>query len=182
MRGTRGAHLAPPEKAAADWLERNAKTGENIVEAEARENGDFSIYTRYAAATGIPTVVGPPAHTFYWAPADAPLGRGEDARKVKSAAESDEVSRRKANVRLIYSPIPAVQRARILNDYNVKWVMWGELERRRYGEPMWPDIATGPAPSPPSSARPTTRTASQSCRRTEADATRVHRCFKSERH
>ena len=137
------AHLAPPEKAAATWLQANSKPGENIVEAANREGGDFSDYARYANATGIATIMGPLAHTFYWAPAGAPMGRGAAARADKGAAEWAEVFRRKADVARIYAPMNNADRVGLLRSYGVKYLIWGELERREYGEAAFADASGG---------------------------------------
>ena len=137
------AHLAPPEQDAATWLERNARPGEAIVEAEKKEGGDFSESPRYANATGIPTIVGPLAHTFYWSPANAPMGRGAEGRAAKSGREWSEVFRRKSDVRTIYDPqTDLAQRAQLLHRYGVKYLVWGELERQEYGDAIFPLLAS----------------------------------------
>ncbi len=137
------AHLAPPEKAAAAWLQANVKPSENIVEAENKPGGDYTEFTRYAHATGIATVIGPQAHSYQWSPANAKMGRGKAAREAKGGAEWDEVFRRKAAVQRIYSPIDPTERAQILRDYGVKYLLWGELERREYGEGAFADVSHG---------------------------------------
>ena len=136
------ARLAPPEKAAAQWLQQNVRPGENIVEAEKADNGDFSAYTRYAHATGIPTVAGPLAHTFYWSPANAPVGRGASGRRAKIIAEATETTRRKADARAIYSPIDIEARGQLLKKYGVEYLVWGELERAQYGDEFVYDLAS----------------------------------------
>ena len=138
------AHLAPPEKQAAAWLQEHVSPGENIVEAEQNEGGDYSDYTRYTHATGISTIVGPQAHSFQWSPANAPLLRGKAGRDAKNGAEWNEVYRRKAQVRRIYSPISTDERAQLLRDYGVKYLIWGELERAQYGEGAYTDLASLP--------------------------------------
>ena len=138
------AHLAPPEQAAAAWLQAHARPDQNIVEAENKPGGDYSEFTRYANATGIATIIGPQAHSFQWSPSGAPMGRGQAARDAKNAAEWDEVFRRKAIVQRIYSPvISAAERAQLLRDYGVQYVVWGELERREYGIAAFADVASG---------------------------------------
>ena len=147
------AHLAPPEKAAADWLQNHVRPGENIVEAEQQAGGDYSEYTRYAHATGIATIVGPMAHTFQWSPANAPLDDGQNVRGTqtraqwaaklrarKSGAEWAEVMRRKSDVRAIYSVPGQAARAALLARYGVKYLVWGELERREYGDAALVDL------------------------------------------
>ena len=140
------AHLAPPEKAAATWLLRNAKPDENIAEAAQKDGGDYSEFTRYAPATGIATLIGPQAHSYQWAPAGAPsgrgpIGRGQTEREAKASAEWTEVFRRKADLQRIYAPMNNAERVRILKSYGVKYLMWGELERREYGDQTYADVA-----------------------------------------
>ena len=116
------AHLQTPEKAAANWLETHVSRGQNILEAEQKEGGDYSVFTRYTHATGISTVVGPRAHTFQWAPANA-----RDAGR-----EWEAVGRRKEHARAIFEGVP--NRADLLQDYAVRFIVFGELERAEYGE------------------------------------------------
>ncbi len=118
------AHLAPDEIAAATWLLEHVKPGENLLEAEQLEGGDYSLYTRYASATGIPTLVGPQAHTFQWSPANA-----RDAGK-----EWAEVARRKALARAIYTGFSGASRARAMQSFGARFILFGELERAQYGE------------------------------------------------
>jgi uncharacterized membrane protein len=121
-------HLKPSEKETANWLESHIKNGENILEAEQKEGGDYTIYTRYTHATGIPTVIGPQAHSFQWSPANA-----RDAGK-----EWDEVFKRKANARSIYEN--RENRAELLRLYGVKYIVWGELERVQYSEQSYQSL------------------------------------------
>ena len=137
------AHLAPPEKQAAAWLQQNVRPDENIVEAENKPGGDYTEFTRYADATGIATIIGPQAHSYQWSPANARMGRGQAARDAKNAAEWNEVFRRKAIVQRIYSPISPAARAQLMRDYGVKYLIWGELERREYGEGAFADVSNG---------------------------------------
>ncbi|MEJ7618574.1 MAG: hypothetical protein WKF30_16770 [Pyrinomonadaceae bacterium] len=109
------AHLAPPERKAAAWLYKQAVDGVYIIEAEEKEGGDYSEFTRYAHATGLPGVIGPQAHAFQW-------GVGWDA-----------VLARKADVRAFYTTTDAAQADAILKKYRVSFVVCGEMERREYG-------------------------------------------------
>ena len=138
------AHLAPPEKAAAAWLMHQARPGEHIIEAAQGTGGDYSEFTRYANATGLATVIGPQAHSYQWNPASAPGGRGKKAREAKASAEWGEVFRRQADLRLVYSPVNNLDRVQILKSYGVKYLMWGELERREYGDQTFADVAALP--------------------------------------
>ena len=138
------AHLAPPEKVAAAWLQLYVKPGENIVEAEQKPGGDYSEYTRYTHATGIPTVIGPQAHSYQWNPANALSSGGKAGREAKAGAEWGEVFRRKADVQRVYSPISNAERVQILRGYGVKYLVWGELERQEYGENTIADMTSLP--------------------------------------
>ena len=138
------AHLAPPEKEAATWLLQSVRPGDNIVEAEMKDGGDYTDFTRYADATGIPTIVGPQSHSFQWSPANAPMGHDEAGRATKGGIEWSEVYRRKMDVRHIYGPINNLDRVQILQSYGVKYLIWGELERREYGEENFANIAALP--------------------------------------
>jgi uncharacterized membrane protein len=109
------AHLQPAEQEAAQWLRQRAWPNEYLVEAEKKEGGDYSEFTRYAHATGIPTVIGPQAHTFQW------------------GLTWEKVFKRKEDVRAFYTSEDKATRSRILQRYNVRYVICGPLERQEYG-------------------------------------------------
>lgn len=108
-------YLAPPERRAAAWLYRQARDGATLIEAEEKQGGDYSEYTRYAHATGLSGVIGPQAHTFQW-------GVGWD-----------DVMARKEDVRAFYATTDSARAEEILRKYNVSYVVCGEMERREYG-------------------------------------------------
>jgi len=130
------ANLAPEQRGAAQWLWDHARDGDNLIEAEMLKGGDYTEYSRYASATGVPAVVGPLAHSFQW-------GSGWD-----------DVGRRKDDVRAFYSGIAPTlrrlsdgERLAILRLYRVRWVVCGDLERQQYGaaaiaqvERLLPDV------------------------------------------
>ncbi|RYG72148.1 hypothetical protein EON80_04455 [bacterium] len=118
------AHMAPPEKEAAAWLQAHTPPGQNLIEAENQPGGDYTVYTRFAHATGIPTLIGPQAHSFQWSPANS-----GDAAK-----EWDEVFRRKNDVRTFYMSPDILTRKEILSKYKVRYIVCGELERAEYGD------------------------------------------------
>ncbi|HVG39238.1 MAG TPA: DUF2298 domain-containing protein [Pyrinomonadaceae bacterium] len=109
------AHLAPPERRAAAWLAKQGKDGVYILEAEEKKGGDYTEYSRYAHATGLPTVVGPQAHTFQW------------------GVNWDDIMSRKENVRTFYTTTDAAKADEIASKYNVSFVVCGEMERLEYG-------------------------------------------------
>lgn len=151
------AHLAPPEKEAASWLLQNTAPGENILEAESQQGGDFSEYARYSSLTGIPTVIGPLAHSFYWCP--APVSK-QDPEWVEVDQQHmtwanyvgkkswEEVYRRKADARAIYSLHDAAAQRDLLQKYGVRYMVVGNLELQEYGPQAlenlrvnWPQVA-----------------------------------------
>jgi len=110
-------HLAAPERAAAEWLQSHARDGDTLIEAEMKEGGDYTQFPRYAHATGVPTVVGPSAHTFQW------------------GTTWKSVFRRKDDVRAFYTLTHDDIPWQVLQQYNVRYIITGELERREYGAP-----------------------------------------------
>jgi uncharacterized membrane protein len=118
------AHLAQSEKTAAAWLLEHAKPGENLLEAEQAEGGDYSPYSRYAHATGIPTVAGPRAHSFQWSPANS----GD------AGQEWGEVERRRALARSVFTDFRGQTRLETLREFGTRFIIFGELEHAQYGE------------------------------------------------
>ncbi|MDF2441478.1 MAG: hypothetical protein JWN98_2462, partial [Abditibacteriota bacterium] len=74
-------------------------------------------------ATGIPLVIGPLSHTWQW---------GAERKGI------DEmwmlIAERKAEVRQFYTAGDADVRRAIVQKYDVRFVVNGELERQEYGE------------------------------------------------
>ncbi len=82
-----------------------------IIEAE----GDsYTDYARFSAFTGFPTIIGWPVHEWLW--------RGT----------YDVVAPRREEVRLIYDSDDLSQTRQILGKYQVRYVIIGQLERRKY--------------------------------------------------
>lgn len=113
------AHLKPAEKEAAQWLCNTARDGDNLLEAEQKEGGDYTQYTRFTHATGVPTLIGPQAHTFQW------------------GVPWDKVFERKNNARLFYLSgglKSSALRRDFTKKYGLRFVILGDLERKEYGE------------------------------------------------
>lgn len=108
-------YLAPPERAAVQWLFQNARDGDAILEAEQKTGGDYTEYSRYTHASGISSVIGPQAHSFQW------------------VGNWDEVFKRKNAVRSFYTSSVPLPNLAHLREYSVRWIILGELERREYG-------------------------------------------------
>ncbi len=133
------AHLSRGEQDAARWLELHTPPDQNLLEAEQKEGGDFSDYTRYTHATGIPTIIGPQSHSFYWSPSPLRLkreeGEGADEFVGRRAGEQfREVFKRKEEARTAFTTPDSARRLDILKRYGVRTLVWGQLERAQYGE------------------------------------------------
>ena len=112
------AHLTPAEKSAAQWLYSAARDGDNLLEAEQKAGGDYTEYTRFTHATGVPTLIGPQAHTFQW------------------GVPWETVFQRKNDARLFYlsGNLKRSQlRRELAEKYHLRFVVIGDLERLEYG-------------------------------------------------
>jgi len=100
----------PDEMAAIEWLQ-TASPGV-VVEAV---GGSYSSFGRVATMSGQPTVLGWPGHESQW--------RG-GAREMGS---------RQSDIEQIYRSVGWEEVEELLNEYNVKYVFVGSLERSSYG-------------------------------------------------
>lgn len=102
---------APDELAAYEWLNRNIQGIPVMLEA----HGDaYQEFTRVSMNTGLPTVLGWSYHVF------------------QRAHPWNEINRRKADIQLAYTSGEKDTVAAILQQYHVKLVFVGALERRTY--------------------------------------------------
>ena len=101
----------PDDLAAVNWLNKNVPGQPVMVEAA----GDsYTDYERYSAFTGLPTVAGWAVHEWLW--------RGS----------YDPIAERAAEVQAIYESPDADLTLSLLRKYKVKYIVVGELERRKY--------------------------------------------------
>ena len=108
---------SPGEYAAIRWLQDNGKRGEGVLEAV----GDsWSTYGRISGSTGLPTVLGWPWHEHQW----------------HGSRESFED--REEEVRTIYATPDTSEAMRLLNKYDIQYVVHGPRERASYG---WEGLA-----------------------------------------
>lgn len=135
------AHMKPAEQEAATWLEEHTAPDQNILEAEEKEGGDYSVYTRYTHATGIATIIGPQSHSFQWSPnperaklTEKDIENNTTLLDRKLSLQWEEVGRRKEDARKAFTTKNSVERLAILKKYKVRYVVWGELERTQYGQ------------------------------------------------
>ena len=99
------------DAAAIDWLNENIEGNPVIVEAQ----GDsYSDYERVSAMTGLPTLAGWYVHEWLW------RGNLEDLNYRISVLET------------IYTSDDVAQIKALLDDYNVKYIYVGRLERQKY--------------------------------------------------
>ena len=100
----------PDEMAAIEWLQ-TASTGV-VLEAV---GGSYSSYGRVATMSGQPTVLGWPGHESQWRGGAREMGsRQSDIEHIYRSAGWDEVEE-------------------LLNQYKVKYIFVGSLERSTYG-------------------------------------------------
>ncbi len=101
----------PDDFAALDWLRHNAQLSDVLLEAT---GNPYSYFARFSSNTGNPTVLGWANHEGLW--------RGHD----------QEVMQRHGEIGRIYNT-PSLEEARgLLNQYNVRWIIVGDLERETY--------------------------------------------------
>ena len=104
----------PGDRAAVDWLRRNASPGARLAEAV---GGAYSDHGRIGEATGLPIVLGWTNHQGLW--------RGGPAM--------GEIDARKKDVETVYrSEDPAAVRG-ALDRRGVRYVVVGPLERTEHG-------------------------------------------------
>lgn len=102
----------PDDYAAILWLrQQQVPDGITLVEAD----GDsYTDYERFSVFTGIPTIIGWAVHEWLW--------RGT----------YDAVSPRREDVGIIYESEDIEETRRILDQYNVQYIIVGTLEREKY--------------------------------------------------
>ena len=106
---------------AIDWLLQHAPRGSVVLEA----TGDpYSEYARIATHTGLPTVLGWANHEGLW------------------RNNEPEIGQRASAIRGFYTDRDSSAAADVIQRYGVKYVIWGDLERRTY--PGGPDPGTRP--------------------------------------
>ncbi len=109
------AREAPGDRGAYEWINANVRGIPVILEAQGPSYQDF---TRYAANTGLPAVLGWEYHV---------------QQRGHSQAET---SKRKADVKAAYTSKDEAAVAAVLRRYHVALVVVGPLERKTYG----PDV------------------------------------------
>lgn len=113
--------LGDDELAGIEWLRRNAKDGDSVVEAvstnaEGQPTGDYNpTFGRVAAFSGVPSVLGWPQHVWMW------------------GASWDEINRRAALVNEIYRGSNQQAGLGALQKSGAEWVFLGLRERGHYG-------------------------------------------------
>jgi YYY domain-containing protein len=101
----------PEDAEAIVWLRQEAGQGSRIVEAV---GGSYTSYGRISAATGLPTILGWPGHERQWrGPGGPHEGREDDVRQIYEIADAE-------------------QARRLLEFYEVSYVIVGARERASY--------------------------------------------------
>jgi uncharacterized membrane protein len=108
--------LYPGDYEAAQWLNTNEKGQPAIVEAHGANQQAYSQYGRFTSVTGLPTILGWYDHEWYW-------------RGNQSAPERDE---RAGEVTNVYESPDLALTQSILQKYQVKYIILGQLEREKF--------------------------------------------------
>ncbi|GMQ78379.1 MAG: DUF2298 domain-containing protein [Anaerolineae bacterium] len=99
------------EKEVINWFSNNIEGVPVIVEAV---GGQYSSFGRIASSTGLPTLLGWPGHEYQW--------RGS----------TPEPAAREAAVKTIYESADFEETSKVLNQYNVSFIVFGPRERSTY--------------------------------------------------
>lgn len=105
---------APGDRAAAEWIRRNAPADARLVEAV---GGAYSDHGRIGAASGRPIVLGWTNHQGLW----------------RGGAAQAEIDARKQDVETVYLSEDAAAVGAALERRGVRFVVVGSIERREHG-------------------------------------------------
>ncbi len=105
--------IDPDESRLISWINKNIKGTPTIVEAQGHS---YAEYSRITMHTGLPVILG-------W-----------DHHVTQRGTERKEVEQRKRDVRSIYLSDSIEEVSEILKKYNVQYVVWGNIERKAYGD------------------------------------------------
>ena len=103
---------SPNEMAAAEWL-ANSPTG-IMAEAVSETGGSYTTYNIISTFSGMPTILGWIGHESQW--------RGG----------YEEIGSRQSDLRVLYSTAEWSQAQSVIDLYNIKYIVVGELERQTY--------------------------------------------------
>jgi YYY domain-containing protein len=110
---------APGDRAAVDWLRRNAPASSRLLEVS---GGAYSDHGRIGTFSGRPTFLGWAGHQGLW--------RGD--------AGGTELARRQAEIRTVYTSTDLAQVREILSRRQIRYVVTGPLERKEFGPDAFP--------------------------------------------
>lgn len=113
----------PDEYAAAQWLRANAGPDDRVLEAVGNSYGDANGWfdSRFAAATGVPDLLGWYFHEVQW--------RGGEPDVL-----SRELPARAAAIGTIYNTTNTAEARALLRQYDIRWVVVGAAERQGIGQ------------------------------------------------
>src|SRR5829696_5428009 len=103
---------APGDPGAIEWLRDNAPRGSVVLESVGDDYSAFG-HARISTFTGRPTVLGWPGHEVQWAHAPGP---------------------RRADVDRLYTTTDVAEARRLLDRYDVRYVVVGPIERADHGD------------------------------------------------
>jgi YYY domain-containing protein len=110
------ASYIPADYEAIRWLNRSVYGDPVVLEAS---GPPYSTFARISSFTGLPTVLGWANHEGQW--------------RAGQTWATSEIAKRDADIDTIYSTTDLALARQLLNDYNVKYVVVGAVERGEVG-------------------------------------------------
>ncbi len=115
------ASYAPNEQAAISWLQSHSSPTDHILEAPGCSYGEVGVLpdNLFSMATGLQTPLGWQFHEYQWRLGDPEI--------------TNEINQRKSDVATIYNDPTSPQAQRLLDQYAIKFIIIGPIERNGYG-------------------------------------------------
>lgn len=112
---------APDETAAVAWLSSHSSTSDHILEAPGCSYGEDGALPDnvFSMATGLSTPLGWQFHEYQW--------------RLGVPTISTQIDQRKADVKTIYDAPASIAAQRLLNQYDIRYIIVGPIERYGYG-------------------------------------------------
>jgi uncharacterized membrane protein len=112
---------APDEVAAINWLDAHGSSNDHLLEAPGCSYGEDGVMpdNLFSMATGMQTPLGWQFHEYQWRLGDPDI--------------SSEIAQRKADVATIYNQPRSPDARRLLDKYDITYIIDGPIEQNGYG-------------------------------------------------
>jgi len=121
-----------PYKQAVEWLNENVEGQPVILEANGLSYTDSCIVSAY---TGLPTVLGWQTHEWLWRFQGINQGGTLVSDPTKPDVWADIMTPRDTDIAAIYSSTDMISAKKLLDKYNVTYLIVGDLERAHLAQP-----------------------------------------------